>query len=112
MTVRFTTNAPAGDELSDRGYFVWVFTGKNNRDERCYPEFSSDEGVLGEPGKTYVQVIQMTVEDTSRDDPGPPFHACFGRAQLVVWTGDNGGCCPPRKIMRKLSFRILPPRSG
>ena len=82
MTVRFTTTGPAGDELSDRRYFVWVFTGRNNRDERCYPEFSSSAGVLGEPAKTYVQEIQMTVEDTDRDDPGPDVHACFGQAQL------------------------------
>jgi hypothetical protein len=101
MTVRFTTTGPATrDDLSDRRYFVWVFTGKDNRDERCYDEFSSDEGVLGEPGKTYVQVIQMTFQDSERDGPVPEAHACFGRAQLVVWTGDNGGCCSPRKVMR------------
>ena len=50
---------------------MWVFTGKDNRDERCYSEFSSDEGVLGEPGKTYVQVIQMTFQDSERDGPVP-----------------------------------------
>jgi hypothetical protein len=110
MTVQFTTTGPADDGPSDRGYFVWVFTGLNNRDERCYPEFSATEGVRGEPGKTYVQVIQMTTPDTDRDNPGPDVHACSGRAKLVVWTGDNGGCCPPRKVMRDVSFRVLPPR--
>jgi hypothetical protein len=113
ITVRFTTTGPAGAKRSDRRYFVWVFTGKNNRDKgRCYPEFSAYSGVLGKPGKTYVQTIEMLAEDTDRDNPGPDFHACLGRAQLVVWTGANGGCCPPRKLMRKLSFRVLPPRSG
>lgn len=104
MTVRFTTTGPAsGDE-----YVVHVVTGKDKRDNDCYPEFGGEEGtgVAGEAGKTYVQVIQMSVEGTTDYDEGRTYNACTGPAEIVVTTTDF------REVMRKLSFRILPPRSG
>ena len=108
MTVRFTTTGPAGDSLSGNAYSVWVSTGKDHRDNDCYDEFSSETKVPGEPGKTYVQDIQMTVEGTTDYDEDRSYQACVGRAEIVVALDRD--CCRP-KVMRTLSFRVLPARS-
>ena len=103
MKVRFTTTGPAGP---GREYIVWLFTGKNHRDNRCYPEYSWEEGVRGAPGKQYEVAIDTVFSGRDGDAL-----ACFGQAQLVVWTQKiDFGHPLDRRVMRKLSFWIHRPR--
>ena len=53
----------------------------------------------------------MTVEGTTDYDEDRSYQACLGPAQIVVRTGENGGVGFPRKVMRTLPFRVLPPWS-
>lgn len=104
MTVSFTTTGPAGP---GREYQVWLFTGNDNRDRHCYSEWAPYDGVPGEAGKTYTQTLE-TWGSFSDGEAG----ACFGRAELVVWTQRaDAGVAVGRKDMRKLSLRILPVRT-
>jgi len=115
MRVRFTTTNPVPP---NRAYTVSLFTGLSHRDGTpCYPEFAypydyNDPPLRGGVGKTVSVTLVTDAPETVREEDidkvGPnDTHACTGRARLVVRYETPQGS----RVMRRLSFRILPARS-
>ena len=115
MRVELTTTGPAGQ---GRKYRVWLLTGLDDRDEDCIEPFQATElerHIRDEQGYERVLPVRgqghfvlVTHRFSDRDIEAP---ACFGRARLEVWTTPFRAWQPAR-LMRRLTFEILPPRSS
>jgi hypothetical protein len=102
MEIRFTTTGPAGP---GRRYVVELRSRGNDmrciRDHAPYPL----PRIQGGAGKTFTVTLYS---DTFFDDG----RFCAGPAELRVWTER---AVTPRegvRMLRRLRFRVLPPRSG
>jgi hypothetical protein len=103
MTVRFTTTGRAGPGVE---YTAWLFTGEDDRDQDCWSEFGPRDGVAGDAGRTYEQVIRLREYEGSHISD--PWHPCIGAARLVVWTQDEDEPGEPIEFMRESGFEIFP----